>query len=84
MKSRLMVASAAGLLVMAGLAHSQSMPATQQPAPSENAATQPTASPSDTATQSYGGMPDTKMQSGAKHMKPCSNDPQCNIYFGGS
>ena len=27
-------------------------------------------------------MPDTKMQSGWKHMKPCSNDPQCNIFFG--
>ena len=82
MKLHLMVASAAGLLVMAGFAHSQSMPETQQPAPQENAATQ--AAPSDTATQAYGGMSDTKMQSGWKHVKPCSTDPQCNIFFGGS
>ncbi len=82
MKSHLMAASAAGLLVMAGFAHSQSMPEPQQPAPQENASTQP--APSDTATQAYGGMPNTKMQSGARLMKPCSNDPQCNIFFGGS
>ncbi|ANB74845.1 hypothetical protein [Paraburkholderia phytofirmans] len=82
MKLHLMAASAAGLLVMAGFAHSQSMPETQQPAQQENAATQP--APSDTATQGYGGMPDTKMQSGAKHTKPCNIDPQCNIFFGGS
>ncbi|NPT59352.1 hypothetical protein [Paraburkholderia elongata] len=82
MKSHLMVASAAGLLVMAGIAHSQSMPETQQPAPQENTATQ--AAPSNTATQGYGGMPDTKAQSGGKHIKPCNIDPQCNIFFGGS
>jgi hypothetical protein len=39
-KSKLMVASAAGLFVMAGFAHSQGMPDTPQPAPQENAATQ--------------------------------------------
>ncbi|CAE6736773.1 hypothetical protein R69927_05637 [Paraburkholderia domus] len=82
MKSHLMVASAAGLLVMTGLAYSQGMPETQSPAPQESTATQ--AAPSSTATQSYGGMPDTKIQSGAKQMKPCGNDPQCNIFFGGS
>lgn len=81
MKSQLMVASAAGLLVIAGFAHSQAMPE-QQPTPQENAATQ--AAPSDTATQAYGGMPDTRVQGGGKHMKSCSNDPQCNIFFGGS
>lgn len=77
-----MVASAAGLFVVAGFAQSQSMPETQQPAPQENAATQP--APSDTTAPAYGGMPDTKVQSGAKHMKPCVSDPQCNIFFGGS
>ncbi|RKE37281.1 hypothetical protein B0G76_3526 [Paraburkholderia sp. BL23I1N1] len=82
MKSRLMVASAAGLLAMAGFAHSQSMPEPQQPTPQENAVTQ--AAPSDSATQAYGGMPDTKMQSGWKNKKSCSSDPQCNIFFGGS
>jgi hypothetical protein len=82
-KSQLMVASAAGLLVMAGLAHSQAMPEPQQPAQQANAATQ--AAPSAAATQAYGGMPDTKVQSGSwKHVKPCSIDPQCNIFFGGS
>jgi hypothetical protein len=83
-KTRLLVASAAGLLVMAGFAHSQNMAEPQQPTSQENAATQPAASPSDTGTQAYGGTPDTKMQSGWKHMKSCSTDPQCNIFFGGS
>jgi hypothetical protein len=83
-KSRLMVASAAGLLVMAGLAHSQSAPAPQQLAPQENAAARSAPAPSDTGTKAYGGTPDMRMQSGGKHTKPCSYDPQCNIFFGGS
>ncbi|RDK03162.1 hypothetical protein DLM46_09775 [Paraburkholderia lacunae] len=82
MKSILMIASATGLLVMAGLAHSQGMPETPQPAPQENAATQD-AAPA-TGTQAYGGTPDTKMQSGTQHARPCSTNPQCNIFFGGS
>ena len=83
MNSRLKVASAAGLLVMAGFAHSQNMPQPQQPVPQENATTQLAPAPSDARTQAYGGTPATRMQSG-KHMKPCSYDPQCNIFFGGS
>jgi hypothetical protein len=81
-KSELMIASAAGLLVIAGLAHSQGTPEMPQPAPQENATTQ-NAAPA-TGTQAYGGLPDTKMQSGAKHARPCGTDPQCNIFFGGS
>ena len=83
MKSKLMVASAAGLLVMAGLAHSQSTPQTPQPTPQENAATQ-SASSAGPGMEAYGGMPATSLQSGAKHARPCRVDPQCNIFFGGS
>jgi hypothetical protein len=82
-KSKLMVASAAGLFVMAGFAHSQGMPETQQPAPQESAATQDASSPG-TGMEAYGGMPDTRVQSGVKHARPCRVDPQCNIFFGGS
>lgn len=83
MKSRLMVASAFGLFVMAGFAHSQSMPEAPQAAPQENAATQAASSPA-TGMEAYGGMPDTSVQSGAKHVRPCRVDPQCNVFFGGS
>lgn len=82
MKSKLMVASAAGLFVMAGFAHSQGMPDTPQPAPQENAATHGAAPGA--GTQAYGGVPDTKVQGGVKHARPCGTDPQCNIFFGGS
>jgi hypothetical protein len=82
MNSRLIVASAAGLFVIAGFAHSQGMPDTPQPAPQENAATQNAAL--GTGTQAYGGMPDTKIQGGVKHARPCGTDPQCNIFFGGA
>ena len=82
MKTRLMVASAAGLVVLAGLAHSQGMPDTTQPAAPQNAVTSDVA-PS-AATQAYGGMPDTKVQGGAKRARPCGTTPQCNIFFGGS
>ncbi|MGF6859152.1 hypothetical protein OKW29_008063 [Paraburkholderia sp. CI3] len=82
MKSSLMVASAAGLFVMAGYAHSQGAPQVPQPAPQENAATQAT-DPS-AGMEAYGGMPDTKVQSGVKHARPCRVDPQCNVFFGGS
>lgn len=79
MKSRLMVAAAAGLLAMAGFANAQDT-LQSQPAPIEHAAT-PAASPG-TATPAYGGVPSTKIESGAKHAKPCATDPQCNIFFG--
>ncbi|HEX7935710.1 MAG TPA: hypothetical protein VF573_21955 [Paraburkholderia sp.] len=82
MKARLMVAYAAGLFAMTGLAYSQGMPETSQPAPQESTATQ-NATP-DTTSGAYGGMPDTKMQSGVKSAKPCTGGPQCNIFFGGS
>jgi hypothetical protein len=81
-KSQLMVASAAGLLVMAGVAHSQGTQAAQQLTPQESAATQAT-SPG-ASMEAYGGMPDTRVQSGVKHAKPCRSDPQCNVFFGGS
>ena len=81
MKSRLMVASAAGLLAMAGLAHAQNtQQPPQQPAQMENAAT-PATSPG-TATPAYGGVPSTRTESGTKHAQPCVMDPQCNIFFG--
>lgn len=83
MKSRLMVASAFGLFVMVGFAHAQSMPEGQQPAPQENAANQAPSSPS-AGMESYGGTPDTRVQSGAKHARQCRVDPQCNVFFGGS
>lgn len=83
MKSRLMVASAFGLFVMAGFAHSQSTPQATQPTPQENAATQAASSPS-TGMEAYGGTPATSVQSGAKHARPCRVDPQCNVFFGGS
>ncbi|CAB3800809.1 hypothetical protein LMG28614_05251 [Paraburkholderia ultramafica] len=82
MKLRLMVASTVGLFVMAGLAHSQGSPQAPQPAPQENAATQ--ASSPSTGMEAYGGMPDTRMQSGARNARPCRVDPQCNVFFGGS
>lgn len=80
MKSRLMVASAAGLLVMAGFANAQDTLQAPQPAPIANATT-PAASPG-TGTSDYGGVPSTKTESGVKHATPCSMDPQCNIFFG--
>jgi hypothetical protein len=82
MKLRLMVAAAAGLFVMAGGAYSQDAPQAPQRAPQENAAVQ-AADPS-VGMEAYGGMPDTKVQSGAKHARPCRIDPQCNVFFGGS
>jgi hypothetical protein len=81
-KTRLMVAYAAGLFALTGFAYSQDMQQTSQPTPQENAATQ-NAAP-DATSQSYGGMPNTKMQSGTKHVRSCTADPQCNIFFGGS
>lgn len=83
MRSKLMVASAAGLFVMAGIAHSQGMQGTQQPASQQSATTQDASSPS-TGMEAYGGMPDTRAQSGLKHTRPCKVDPQCNLFFGGS
>jgi hypothetical protein len=83
MKLRLMVASAVGLFVMAGFAHSQSTPDAAQPAPQQNAATQTNSSPS-MSMEAYGGTPDTTVQSGAKHARQCRVDPQCNVFFGGS
>lgn len=82
MKLRLMVASAAGLFVMAGGAHSQDAPQASQRAPQENAAAQ--AADRGEGMEAYGGTPDTKVQSGAKHARPCRIDPPCNVFFGGS
>lgn len=82
MTSKLVVASTAGLFFIAGLAHSQGTPQTPQPAPQENAATQDAAP--GTGMQAYGGMPDTKLQSGVKNARRCDTNPQCNIFFGGS
>ncbi|MFM0056054.1 hypothetical protein [Paraburkholderia phytofirmans] len=83
MKLRLMVASAFGLFVMVGFAYAQSTPDAAQPAPQQSAATQADSSPS-TGMEAYGGTPDTRMQSGARHARPCRVDPQCNVFFGGS
>jgi hypothetical protein len=83
MKLRLMIASAFGLFVMAGFAHSQSMPDTAQPAPQQNTATQNDSSPN-RSMEAYGGTPDTTVQSGAKHARQCRVDAQCNVFFGGS
>ncbi|PRX36392.1 hypothetical protein B0G75_101581 [Paraburkholderia sp. BL18I3N2] len=83
MKLRLMVASAFGLFVTVGFASAQSTPDAAQPAPQQSAATQAGSSPS-TGMEAYGGMPDTRMQSGARHARPCRVDPQCNVFFGGS
>jgi len=82
MKSSLMVAPAVALFVVAGVAHSQGAPQTSQPAPQENAATQ--ASDPSAGMEAYGGTPDTRVQSGASHARPCRIDPQCNVFFGGS
>jgi hypothetical protein len=81
-KLRLMVVSTVGLFVMAGVAHSQDMSQTPQSAPQQSAAMQ--ASSPSTGMESYGGTPDTRIQSGAKHARPCRVDPQCNVFFGGS
>ncbi|MGF6767793.1 hypothetical protein P3T18_000263 [Paraburkholderia sp. GAS199] len=82
MKSPLVVASAVVLFVAAGVAHSQDAPQPAQAAPQDNASTQ--ASGPDTGMESYGGTPDTRVQSGAKNARPCRIDPQCNVFFGGS
>jgi len=82
MKSPLIVASTVVLFVVAGVAHSQDTPQASQPAPQENAATQ--APDSSAGMEAYGGTPDTQVQSGAKHVRPCRVDPQCNVFFGGS
>ncbi|MBC8733478.1 hypothetical protein F6X39_35930 [Paraburkholderia sp. UCT2] len=82
MKSPLIVASAVVLFVMAGVAHSQGTPQASQPAPQENAATQP--SDPSAGMEAYGGTPDTRVQAGTKHARPCRMDPQCNVFFGGS
>ncbi|SEF12624.1 hypothetical protein SAMN02787142_7871 [Burkholderia sp. WP9] len=82
MKPLLIVAFAGALFVMAGVAHSQGTQQASQPAPQENTATQ--ASDPGAGMEAYGGMPDTRVQSGAKHVRPCRIDPQCNVFFGGS
>jgi hypothetical protein len=84
MKLRLMVASAFGLFVMAGFAYAQSTPDAAQPTSQQNAAAQADSSSPSTGMESYGGTPDTRVQSGAKHARPCRVDPQCNVFFGGS
>jgi hypothetical protein len=83
MKLRMVVASAFGLFVAIGLAHAQSTPEAAQPAPQQNAVSQADSSPS-AGMEAYGGTPDTRVQSGAKHARPCRVDPQCNVFFGGS
>jgi hypothetical protein len=82
MKSRLVV-TALGLFVVVGFADAQSTPQATQPTAAQNTAAQAVSPPS-AGIESYGGMPDTKMQSGARHARPCRADPQCNIFFGGS
>jgi hypothetical protein len=82
MKSPLRVVSVVVLFVMTGAAHSQGTPQTPDPAPQENAATQE--SNPDAGMEAYGGTPDTRVQAGAKHARPCRTDPQCNVFFGGS
>lgn len=83
MKLRLMVASAFGLCVMAGVAHSQNTPDAAQPAPQQNATMQASPEPG-ASMEAYGGTPDTTVQSGGKHARQCKVDPQCNVFFGGS
>lgn len=83
MKLRSMGASAFGLFIVAGLAYAQSTPDAAQPAPQQSAATQADSSPS-SGMEAYGGTPDTRMQSGARHARSCRVDPQCNLFFGGS
>ncbi|PRY07924.1 hypothetical protein B0G73_10317 [Paraburkholderia sp. BL25I1N1] len=82
MKLRSMGA-AFGLFIVAGLAYAQSTPDAAQPAPQQSAATQADSSPS-RGMEAYGGTPDTRMQSGARHARSCRVDPQCNVFFGGS
>lgn len=82
MKSTLLVAPAVVLVFMTGAAHSQDTPQAPQPAPQENAATQ--APEPGAGMEAYGGTPDTQVQGGTKHFRPCRVDPQCNVFFGGS
>ncbi len=82
MKSPLIVASTVVLFVMADVAHSQSTPQAPQPAPQDSSATQ--ASDPSAGLEAYGGTPETRVQSGTKHVRPCRMDPQCNVFFGGS
>ncbi|MBB5409950.1 hypothetical protein HDG34_003903 [Paraburkholderia sp. HC6.4b] len=82
MKSPLIVASAVVLFAVAGVAHSQGTPEASQPAPQESAATQ-AADPS-AGMEAYGGTPDTRVQAGAKHARPCRMDPQCNVFLEGA
>jgi hypothetical protein len=82
MKSRLVV-TALGLFVVVGFAHAQSTPQSTQPTAAENTSAQAGSQPG-AGMESYGGKPDTKMQSGARHATLCRADPQCNIFFGGS
>jgi hypothetical protein len=83
MKLRMMVGSAFGLLAVVGFAYAQNMPDAAQPAAQQNVATQMNSSPSE-GIEAYGGTPDTRIQSGARHARPCRVDPQCNLFFGGS
>jgi hypothetical protein len=74
---------------VAGFSHSQTLPQGQQASPQDNVAGQAMSSSSSwsnssAGNQEYGGTPAMKMQSGGRHMKPCSYDPQCNVFFGGS
>jgi negative regulator of sigma E activity len=82
MKSPLIVASAVVLFVVAGVAHSRGTPQASQPTPQESAPTQ-AADPS-AGMEAYGGTLDTQVQSGARRVRPCRIDPQCNVFFGGS
>ncbi|MGN8111089.1 hypothetical protein ACTJLB_24105 [Paraburkholderia sp. 22098] len=82
MKLRRMVGSVAGLLLIAGLAHSQGTPQAPQAAPQDSGQVQ-VSNPS-AGMEAYGGTSDTMVQSGSKHARPCRVNPQCNIFFGGS
>ena len=82
MKLRRMVGSVAGLLLIAGLAHSQGTPQVPQPAPPESGQAQ--VSNPNAGMEAYGGTSDTMVQSGGKHARPCRMNPQCNVFFGGS
>lgn len=83
MKSRLVLqAVGASLLVAVGATNAaevqQDEPPSAQPTMQQNS----NASPRTNADTSYGGVRDTRSESGRTRTRTCDIGPQCDIYFG--
>lgn len=78
-------ACACALFLFAATAYPDGASPDAQAPSQDHAVAQPArAADSSTRDESYGGVSDTRVQSGDKHARPCRFDPVCSVFFGGS